>query len=350
MLVFVDSGESGDVECLNLSMTNTHGLYHKPWSGRHHEEQWPLLRRIIEERAPRRIGINVGSVQWAAGGLTHNLYTRLVEALPDVYVQRLTSAEPLVTRFMSILTDAELEVYAHVVEVAHCLLAKCYSRDTIVPGVTTVTDMEFAYWQYCADLGLELAFKPFFNIVRSALSRAKYGETDQVIRPGDMIHSDVGIKYLRLNSDHQEWAYVLRPGESCVPESLKHLMSEGNHLQDVFMAEFAQGLTGNELLANILAHANAEGIPRPKVYSHSLGYFLHEPGPLIGLPWEQERCEGRGDVALMYNNTFTMELSIAEAVREWDGQQVVFPLEQDVAFTREGCYPIDGRQTEFHIV
>jgi len=39
ILVFVDGGEPGDLECLNLSMTNTRGLYHKPWSGRHQEEQ-----------------------------------------------------------------------------------------------------------------------------------------------------------------------------------------------------------------------------------------------------------------------------------------------------------------------
>jgi Xaa-Pro aminopeptidase len=350
VLVFFDRGPELGVERLNLSMTNTQGLYERPWSGRHHEEQWPLLREVIEARNPRHIGINVGSVQWAAGGLTKHLYDRLVDTLPDPFVDRLVSAEPLITRLMSVLTDDELTAFHHVCNVAHYLLARCYSTETIVPGVTTTRDLEWAYWQMTADLGLDLAFKPFFNLVRSDAMCARYGDDDQVIRPGDMVHSDVGINYLRLNSDHQEWAYILRPGECDVPAGLRHLMAEGNRLQNTFMAAFTHGLAGNELLNAILAKARAAGIPKPKVYSHSLGYFLHEPGPLIGLPWEQEHCAGRGDVVLEFNQTFTMELSITATVPEWDNQEVTFSMEQDVAFTRDGCRPIDGRQTAFHVI
>jgi Xaa-Pro aminopeptidase len=349
MLILFDRGEAG-IERISLAMTHTHSLYDQPWKGRHHEEQWPLLCEIVRARDPARIGINIGSIQWAAGGLTHNLYAQLVAALPQTYVQRLVSAESLATRWLSTLSDDEIGLYGHVAHVAHRLLAECYSHQAIVPGVTTTEDLEWTYWQRCADQGLGLAFKPFFNLVRSDATKAQFGEEDKTIRPGDLIHSDVGIRYLRLNSDHQEWAYVLRTGESDAPEGIRKLMAEGNRLQDVFMSEFKRGLSGNELLHNILARARKEGIPNPKVYSHSLGLFLHEPGPLIGLPWEQERNEGRGDVRLEYNNCFTMELSVRDRIPEWDGQEVTMSLEQDVAFTREGCRPIDGRQTEFHLI
>ena len=116
------------------------------------------------------------------------------------------------------------------------------------------------------------------------------------------------------------------------------------------MAQFREGQSGNELLVNILARARAEGIPYPKVYSHSLGLFLHEPGPLIGLPWEQARCPGRGEVRLRPGNCFTMELSVNDLVPEWGDQEVTLSLEQDVAFTTGGCRPIDGRQTAFHLI
>ena len=151
-------------------------------------------------------------------------------------------------------------------------------------------------------------------------------------------------------SDHRECAYVLRPGERDAPEGLRRLAAEANRLQDVFMSEFTLGLSGNELLGNILRRARAEKIPNPKVYSHSLGLFLHEPGPLIGLPWEQERCPGRGDVRLQYNNCFTMELSVRDRVPEWEDEEVAMAFEQDVAFTRKGCRPIDGRQTALHLI
>jgi Xaa-Pro aminopeptidase len=350
MLVFYDRGPERGVERINISGTNMRGLYDWPYRGQREAEQWPLLRQIVEARDPQRIGINIGSTQWAAGGLTHNLYTQLVEMLPETYVARLASAEPLATIWGSTLTEYELQLYEHVAHVAHQILGACLSRQSVVPGVTTVRDLEWAYWQRAADLGLGVAFKPYFNLVRSEQTRQRYGAQDDVIRPGDMIHSDVGIRYLRLNSDHQECAYVLRPGEDEAPQGLQRLMHEANRLQDVYMTEFRAGLSGNELLGAILARARAEGIPNPKVYSHSLGLFLHEPGPLIGLPWEQEQIPGRGDVRLRYNQCFTMELSVRDAVPEWGDQEVTMGLEQDVAFTEAGCYPIDGRQTALHLI
>ena len=350
MLVFYDRGSEAGIEYINISGTDTDDLYDRPYRGQLEKEQWPLLRKIVEERDPKRIGINIGSVQWAAGGLTYNLYNQLIQNLSAKYVSRLASAEPMATRWLATLTDDEVELYEHVVNVAHAILAECYSQKAITPGVTTTMDLEWYYWQRCTDLGLEVSFKPFFNLVRSKAMRGKFGSEDRVIRAGDFVHSDVGIKYLRLNSDHQELAYVSREGEDDAPESMSKLIQEANRLQEIFMAEFRHGLSGNELLANILTRAKKEGVPNPKVYSHSLGLFLHEPGPLIGLPWEQEHCMGRGDVKLEYNNAFSMELSVADIVPEWDKEQVRVGIEEDVIFTTDGCRLIDGRQTEFYII
>ncbi len=350
ILVFFDRGAEAGIERINISGTDTHDLYDRPYRGQIEEEQWPLLRDIVESRDPKRIGINIGATQWAAGGLTHNLYKQLEQQLPPGYAERLTSAEPLVTRWLATLSQEELALYEHVVQVAQAIIAECYSRQVIVPGVTTVQDLEWHYWQRCADLGLEPSFKPDFGIIRSNAMRAVYGEQDQVVRPGDVLHCDVGIRYLRLNSDHQQLAYVLQNGEEDAPVGLKRLMDACTDLQDIFMAEFKHGLSGNQLLANILARARKEGIPDPKVYSHSLGLFLHEPGPLIGLPWEQEHCAGRGDVLLQYDYAFTMELSVGGPVPEWGGQYVRLGREEDVQFTRQGCRPIHARQTAFYLI
>jgi Xaa-Pro aminopeptidase len=352
VLVFYDRGGDAGVEGINISGTNTHDLYQRPYKGQIEAEQWPLLVKLIEERDPKRIGLNTGSVQWAAGGLTHNLYSQLVQRVPERYRERLVSAESLATRWLTTLTDDDIQVFEHVVNVAHALIAECFSRRAIVPGITTTADLEWYYWQRCAELGLEIAFKPYFNLVRhvGAIPCGCPCTNDQVIRPGDLIHCDVGIRYLRLNSDHQEWAYVLGAGEKDAPDGIRRLLAEGNRLQDIFMAEFRRGLTGNQLLKNILARARGEGIPNPRVYSHSLGLFLHEPGPLIGLPWEQEACPGRGDVVLQDNQTFTMELSVAGPLPEWDDQEIRLGLEEDVVFNGDWCRPLDGRQTAFYLV
>ena len=42
-------------------------------------------------------------------------------------------------------------------------------------------------------------------------------EGDEVIRPGDLLWTDFGITYLRLNTDTQHLAYVLKPDEKRGP-------------------------------------------------------------------------------------------------------------------------------------
>jgi hypothetical protein len=99
----------------------------------------------------------------------------------------------------------------------------------------------------------------------------------------------------------------------------------------------------------MLEKARGLGIPGPRIYSHSLGLFLHEPGPLIGLPWEQVNNAGRGDVKLVPMSAFTAEMSVTGPVPEW-GADFRLPLEQDILFDGGKAFFLSGRQTAFHLV
>ena len=70
-----------------------------------------------------------------------------------------------------------------------------------------------------------------------------------VILPGDLLHVDFGITYLRLNTDTQQHAYILKAGETDAPEYLKNAFAKGNKLQDFFTDNFKEGRTGNQILA-----------------------------------------------------------------------------------------------------
>lgn len=347
-----DRGPGKGVERMSVSRMNTRGLFARAWDyGAGTETRWECLARIVRERDPKRIGINQSGVTWAADGLSATLKTKLVESLDPKYVQRLVSAERLCTLWLETLIEEDLELYERAVSLGHALIADTYSSRVVTPGVTTVDDLIYHYWQKAAELGLRVGFNPSFSIRgRSPEVLEKYGRDDRIIRRGDLLHCDVGIVYLRYYTDHQEWAYVLRPGEEDVPETYKNIMATGNRLQDIFCREFKTGLTGNELLNTILNAARAEGIPKPRVYSHSVGYYLHEPGPLIGLPEEQSDTGGRGDVTLVPNSTFTAELSVTCPVPEWGGRELRMGLEQIVVFTGTKTRYLDGRQTTFHII
>jgi hypothetical protein len=356
ILVLFDRGPAKGVERLNVSRTDTQGLFQNVWDAaawdtKKAESQWDCLGRIVRERDPKRIGINEGEVQWAAGGLTSVLKKNLTAAIGPKYTARLLSAEPLVTLWLETLLDEELDIMNRAQAVSHAIIADMFSSKVVTPGQTTADDLIYYYWQRVSDLGLKVSFEPFVSIRgRDPRDVEKFGKGDRVIRPGDLLHCDVGLKYMRLNSDCQEMAYVLKLGETDAPETFKKLMAECNRLQDVYCAGFKAGLTGNEMLAGMLAKAKEIGIPGPRIYSHSLGYMLHEPGPLIGLPWEQVRNEGRGDVKLVFNSCFTAEMSVTGPVPEWGGKDFRLPLEQAVAFTGTGIYFLDGRQTRFHLI
>jgi hypothetical protein len=356
ILVLYDRGPAKGIERLNVSRTDTQGLFTNVWDAaawdlKKGESQWECLGRIVRERAPKRIGINEGEVQWAAGALTSVLKKNLVAAIGPQMAGRLVSAEPLVTLWGETLLDEEVEIMERAQAVSHGIIAEMFSSSVVTPGQTTADDLRFYYWQRAADLGLRVSFSPFVSIRgRSPEDREKFGKDDKVIRPGDLLHCDVGVKYMRWTSDAQEVAYVLRPGETDAPETFKKQMAEANRLQDVYCGEFKTGLTGNEMLGNMLKKGRQAGIPNPRIYSHSLGLFLHEPGPLIGLPWEQVNNAGRGDVKLVPMSCFTCELSITSAVPEWGGLDFRLPLEQAVAFTGDRVIFLDGRQTSFHLI
>jgi hypothetical protein len=347
MLIFIDQG-NGKIEKYNVSGTDTKDLYQRPYIGQLEEEQWAVLLDLVKKRDPRRIGINIGSEKWCGGGLTHNLYQQLKSKLPEKYSIRLVSAEEAAIRWSATLTDSEINIFQHVIKIAHYIIAECFSRETITPGVTTVDDLKWHYWQNAVDLGLDLPFNPHFNVIRNETEITKHDKN--IILPGDVIHCDVGIKYLRLNSDNQHLAYVLKRGETDAPAGLRSLMTQTNQLQEIFMDEFKENISGNELQQNILKKAHREGILRPRIYSHSLGLFLHQPGPLIGLPWEQENPLPRGKTLMKHNYAFAMELSSEKLIEEWHDQNVRFGMEEAVIFTKDGCHTLNGRQAEFYLI
>jgi Xaa-Pro aminopeptidase len=355
ILVFFDRGPVKGVERLNISRTDTQGLFVNAWDAaafdaKKGEGQWECLGRIVRERDPKRIGTNEGEVQWAAGGLTAVLKKNIVAAVGPKYAARLASAESLATLWAETLLEEEVEVMERAQAISHGIIAEMFSSAVVTPGQTTVDDLRYFYWQRVADLGLKVSFSPFVSIRgRHPELRDKFGKDDKVIRPGDILHCDVGVKYMRWNSDAQEVAYILRAGEADAPEVFKKQISDVNRLQDVYCGEFKAGLTGNELLGNILKKAREAGIPGPRVYSHSLGLFLHQPGPLIGLPWEQVNNAGRGDVKLVPMSCFTAEMSITSPIPEWS-VDFRMALEQAVAFLGDRVIFLDGRQTSFHLI
>jgi Xaa-Pro aminopeptidase len=343
ILVFSHSAGGKPLERLSVGRFDYDGLFTVVTT--HNDAQYEGLRKIVEERDPKVIGINESDAWNHADGLTANEKRRLLEALGPKYAARMKSAEMLAVGWLETKLPEELAAYRHVMKVAHMVIQEAFSNKVITPGKTTNEDVAWWMRQRVVEMGLGKWFQPSVTIHRQG--GAKSGDA---IQRGDMLHTDFGIVYLGFSTDTQHNAYVLKPGETDAPQGLKDGLKAANRLQELTMQFAKVGRTGNQALADARAQAMKEGIV-PSIYCHPVGYHGHAAGPPIGMTDYQEGVPVRGDYVFHPNTWHSIELNATHKVPEWGGQAVRFALEEDAAILPDGTWDwISGRQTSFYLI
>ncbi|MFW5660116.1 MAG: M24 family metallopeptidase [Oceanicaulis sp.] len=346
ILIFFDPGEGRPVERLTVSRYGLAGLFEPAWDPDIEPDQWAAVADIIEARDPTRIAINTSDITAFGDGMTLSQHRALLEALPAPYHARIVSGETLAVRWLETRTPIEIELYPDVVRIAHAIMARAFSAEVITPGVTTADDVVWWYREEVSRLGLEPWFHPSVGIQRAGEDGMLRG--DVVIEPGDLLWTDFGITYLRLNTDTQQLAYVLGPGETEAPAGLVDGLAATNRVQDILTSQFRAGRTGNDVLAAARAQAIAEGLD-PSIYTHPIGLHGHGAGPAIGF-WDNQDGDPRGAGVLRPNTAWAIELTSYSAVPEWDGQRVDFRSEKNAIFDGETVRYLDGRQTALILI
>jgi hypothetical protein len=209
-----------------------------------------------------------------------------------------------------------------------------FSSRTITPGKTRTSDLVWWWRQRVNDLGLGTWFHPSIEVQRRNTTAEQLGD-DPVIQRGDVLHCDVGITALGLNTDTQHNAYVLLPGESDAPAGLRKALANANRLQDILFEEIHPGSSGNQVLGRALAKMRTEAIDGT-IYTHPIGMHGHGAGPLIGLWDYQDGVPGRGDHLVIPSMWFSSELQATTAVPEWGGQPVRMAVEEDFFLGPDG--------------
>lgn len=353
ILLIFDPGDGEELETLAVSRYAVGETFAKAWDKETDGEQWAHLANLVAERNPRRIGLNFSETFGLADGISKTEYELFSNALDERYRDRIVSAENLAIGWLETRSEMEMATYPHIVRIAHEILAEGLSEDVIEPGVTTNNDVVWWYRERIRDLNLTTWFNPSVDVDRPErpevdMKTALEDEDNMIIMPGDLLHVDFGITYLRLNTDTQQHAYVLKAGETDAPDELKHALERGNRLQDILTGNFVTGRTGNEILARSLEQAADEGITA-SIYTHPIGYHGHAAGPTIGLWDQQDGVPGRGDYPLYPNTAHSIELYAETPVEAW-GKDVRISLEEDAFFDGEDTWYIDGRQRELLLI
>ena len=347
ILVFFDRGGDKGVEHLSIGRFDYDGLF--TLEKTENDAQWDGLRRIVEARDPKAIGVDVSENFNHADGLTANERDNLVKALGPKYSARVKSAEMLAVGWLESKLPEETDAYRHAMRIAHQVIAEAFSNRVVVPGVTTNEDVAWWMRQRVAEMGLGQWFHPTITVWRKGGLPTPAPPGGYIIQRGDMLHCDFGIVYLGFSTDTQHSAYVLRAGENDAPQGLKDGLKGANRLQDLTLQHARIGATGNQALSGALAAAKSEGLA-PSIYCHPIGYHGHAAGPPIGMVDNQQGVPGRGDYVFRPNTWHSIELNVTYKVQEWGDQPVRFALEEDAALLDSGWDWIDGRQTALYLI
>lgn len=354
ILMIFDPGNNQPLETLAVARYGVGETFQAAWDKERDGEQWAHLAKLIEARSPRRIGLNFSETFPLADGISQTEYRLFHEALPEKLHDHVVSAQDLAIGWLETRTPDEMETYQQIVRIAHEILTAGLSDRVIQPGVTTTSDVQWWYRDRIRELKLTTWFHPSVSIDRPDEPEVDMKQSlatrhdEEVIRQGDLLHVDFGITYLRLNTDTQQHAYVLRPGETQAPEELREALDRGNRLQDILTGHFKTGRSGNDILARTLAQAKREGITA-SIYTHPIGFHGHAAGPTIGLWDQQGGVPGKGDYPLYPNTAHSIELYAETEVKSWR-KNVRISLEEDAFFDGEKTLYIDGRQREFLLI
>jgi len=354
ILVLFDPGDGKPIERLAVARYAVDSLFRKSWDKEKQPNQWDSLVKLIKQKQPKKVAINKSKNFALTDGITATEYEEFSQTLAKQSDIRLVSSEKLGIAWLETRSKMEMQVYPNLIELGHQVIAEAFSTQVVKPGVTTTEDIVWWLREKVLDLRLQTWFHPTVSLQRSSNEKFDHLKAfserpkAQIIMPGDLLHMDFGLTYLRLHSDQQQHAYVLKPSETDAPEYLKKALASANRLQDIFTAHFKLGRTGNEVLKLSRQQAIKEGI-KPSIYTHPIGYHGHAAGTTLGMWDAQGGVPVQGDYPLHLNTAYSIELNAATFISQWN-KEIRIMLEENAYFDQSGVSYLDGRQTQFHLI
>ena len=349
-LIFTDRG--GDhIERAALGVEDHHrelcGAYDIP------DGETDLLK-FVTARNPKRIGINMSAEMGMADGLTHTVHEQLVKTLGAQFASRLVSAEKLVSDFSSRRTASEIVAFGEAGEQGRQIAERALSNEVITPGVTTLADV--AWWieqqQYERHLGSSFNVPSVYITGPNGIEATS---NDRIIQRGDLVMLDFGVGYLSMWTDQKRIAYILKPGETKLPESYQRAFDNAVRVRDVIHRTARPGKTAQVMMDEVNAAIVKAGILQMRGFNqpradssvefiigcHSVGDWGHGIGPSMAF-----FNPGRLTYEMRPSNLYSIELFAYTPIPEWGGKKLRIPLEDDATITTRGVewvYPVNPR-------
>src|SRR5271167_4768241 len=187
--VFYDRGPNQPLERLALGGDSNGGLYtvyRDPDSANREiygETQWQLLRKLVDQRHPSSIAIDISPVHAFSDGLTVGMRDKLMAALGPGYKDKIIPAENLALEYQELRIPEMLPTYRQMMETVHWLIGRAFSNEVITPGKTTNQDVVWWLRQRVNDAGRGTWFQPSVRVQKpgKAAGVSMLSEDDAVV-------------------------------------------------------------------------------------------------------------------------------------------------------------------------
>lgn len=348
--IFTDPGE-GRIERATLGIS---GYLLEEGGAYDYYGSEPELKQYVEERDPKRIGLNYSKSIGGADGLSYSGYQELSEILGEKYTQRFVSAEKLVSDFRSRRVASEIAVYGEACELSYTIAERALSNEVITPNVTTLEDVAWWMKEQLHKHNLNSSFgmpSVYVTGVRGILATS----TDRIIQRGDVLTIDWGVGLMNMYTDMKRMAYVLDEGETRVPEGIQNAFDQGVKVRTIIKETIKPGYTAKQAEEAVYKALTKAGFNKMKGFNkytdmdktdviigcHSVGNWGHGVGPSIAF-FNPKRLE----YEIKPSNLLSIELFAYTKIPEWGGNKLRVALEDDAIVTERGVewiYPINPK-------
>lgn len=302
----------------------------------------------INRLRPATLALNFSDNNELADGISWSQYTRFTNMLIQPVINRIVSSEELVYEWLSVKLTSEVEILRQAAQITAQWEAEAYRQ--VVPNESTDRDIAMFLKQKMAEFGVKDAWSPDQNpLVNSGPDRGHAHATDRIIRPGDVIQIDFGIRvYDMWVSDIQRFAYVLRPGETEPPAEVQRywqVARDGNRKVLEAMRPGVTGLATDRVQREWMRENGSMEVMWNT--GHPVGYVAHDIGPSLGGAQEGRAPRPEASRGLQAGNVFAFD-----GFYKWEieGGTKTISVEEMAVITESGAEYLTEPQEELILI
>ncbi len=312
-------------------------------------EVYNEITDYVATHDPLTIAVNYSEWLPLADGISYTSYVKLQKIIGPKYSERMVSAENVILDFVLRRTSREIGAQAHVLAMSRQGSLK--KLRSIVPGVTSA-----------GEVGV--------NVLYSSVSdRSVTRSRNYTLQRGDFFNDNDWYDYLGYDVDTKNYAYILREGETQVPDFLQEAFDTAIAGQWIMRPHMRVGMTAGESMeAMIKAMEDAGYIYTPftdngardyqmvqrvltntdkpgfSIDNHALGNNGAE-GPSMG-PFRTDTYH----LKIQENHLFAFEYMVHMNIDERLGYPIAFNISNMQIITRRGVENLQPPNEEIILI